>query len=168
MKERQNSNDTNYHYAVAALIHYAKWMAENEYAYLDKPDILEFPNQTWSGQDIRKLCVLNFARAYVTEELLDTFDRKLESLEQKIIDRLSASDEAKTTRLLCLMMQNINYATYRYVPIPKVNKGNISVNSDKKTLLSLVTKTLASFSIGRERRQLVKRFPQLQKWLGQP
>ncbi|MCX6545055.1 MAG: hypothetical protein NTV05_11685 [Acidobacteria bacterium] len=46
--------DSSYAYARASLLHFARWMAANEYPYLDKPEILEYPNETWAAQDMRK------------------------------------------------------------------------------------------------------------------
>jgi hypothetical protein len=46
--------DARWNYARACLLHYARWMAEHEYCYLDKPEVLEFPTETWAAQDIRK------------------------------------------------------------------------------------------------------------------
>ena len=168
VKERQEHRDADYNYAVASLVHYAKWMANNEYAYLDKPDILEFPNQTWTGQDIRKLCVLNFARAYAPENSHHAFDQKTQTLEKTIIDRLAGSEETKTTRVLCLMMQNTNYATYRNIPSPKSESCEVNYVTNKQSIISLLFSRALAFSFKRERSQLVKRFPQLQQWLGEP
>ncbi len=53
--------DRRFEYARAALLRYARWMAENERPYLDRPDQLEFPTETWAAQDIRKSAVLEFA-----------------------------------------------------------------------------------------------------------
>jgi hypothetical protein len=36
-------------------------MRQHEYPYLEKPEILEFPTETWSAQDIRKSDVLAWA-----------------------------------------------------------------------------------------------------------
>lgn len=36
-------------------------MAEHEYPYLDRPEKLEFPTETWAAQDIRKSDILYFA-----------------------------------------------------------------------------------------------------------
>ena len=46
--------DRMYAYARASLRNYALWMAEHEYPYLDKPEILEYPTETWPAQDMRK------------------------------------------------------------------------------------------------------------------
>ena len=53
--------DERYAYAQASLLHYAHWMAANESLYLDKPEILEYPTETWAAQDMRKSDVLQFA-----------------------------------------------------------------------------------------------------------
>ena len=56
--------DRMYAWARASLLHYARWMAEHEYPYLDKPEILEFPTETWAAQDIRKSDVFHYAERY--------------------------------------------------------------------------------------------------------
>jgi hypothetical protein len=53
--------DFPYAYARASLLHYARWMAANEYPYLDKPEILEYPNETWAAQDMRKSEIFKYA-----------------------------------------------------------------------------------------------------------
>ena len=50
-----------YAYARASLLHYARWMAEHEYPYLDKPEILEYPTETWAAQDMRKSEIFKYA-----------------------------------------------------------------------------------------------------------
>lgn len=46
--------DAAYAYARESLRRYARWMAEHEYPYLEKPEILEYPTETWAAQDMRK------------------------------------------------------------------------------------------------------------------
>ena len=53
--------DERYTYAQASLLHYARWMVANEYLYLDKPEQLEYPTETWAAQDMRKSDVFKFA-----------------------------------------------------------------------------------------------------------
>ena len=53
--------DATYDYARRSLLHYARWMRVHERPYLDKPEMLEFPTETWSAQDIRKSDVLALA-----------------------------------------------------------------------------------------------------------
>jgi hypothetical protein len=48
-------------YARASLLHYARWMAEHETFYLDRPEQLEYPTETWAAQEIRKANILTAA-----------------------------------------------------------------------------------------------------------
>ena len=50
-----------YAYARESLLRYARWMAANEYPYLDKPERLEYPTETWAAQDMRKCEVFQYA-----------------------------------------------------------------------------------------------------------
>jgi YetA-like protein len=58
--------DFLYAYARVSLLHYARWMAEYEYPYLEKPDILEYPTETWAAQDMRKSEVFDYAAMHTT------------------------------------------------------------------------------------------------------
>ena len=60
--------DRMYAYARASLLHYARWMAEHEYPYLDKPEILEYPTETWAAQDMRKSEVFKYAALHAEGE----------------------------------------------------------------------------------------------------
>ena len=170
IKESLGQNDAAYAYAVRSLVHYAIWMTKNEYAYLDKPDILEFPNQTWTGQDLRKLCVLHFAKHYMNNDDATAAKRKADELLSIIESRLADSDESETTRLLCLMMQNANFDAYSDAANPMPLKTSYSTQHSLNTtsLPKAVFNALGAFSFKRERRQAAKRFPSLQKWLGKP
>ncbi|MEO8680891.1 MAG: hypothetical protein ABI665_17700, partial [Vicinamibacterales bacterium] len=53
--------DGHYAYARAVLLRYARWMSRYERPYLDHPEQLEFPTETWAAQDLRKAAVLEFA-----------------------------------------------------------------------------------------------------------
>src|SRR6185295_9745762 len=53
--------DAPYAYGRAALLHYAGWMAQHEEPYLDHPEKLEYPTETWAAQDVRKSDVFSFA-----------------------------------------------------------------------------------------------------------
>ena len=104
-------------------------MASNEYHYLDKPDILEFPNETWTGQDLRKVCVLNFAAQYEEKNKSGLMADKAQELLAAINTRLNATGEATTTRVLCLMMQNYSYLGYQSTPKPMVLDSNYHIES---------------------------------------
>jgi hypothetical protein len=53
--------DAAYYYARASLLHYARWMTERAVPFLDRPELVVFPTETWPAQDIRKSDVFFFA-----------------------------------------------------------------------------------------------------------
>jgi hypothetical protein len=55
-------------YAKASLLHYARWMAEHERFYLDEPEKLEYPTETWAAQELRKANVLVAAASNADEQ----------------------------------------------------------------------------------------------------
>ena len=67
--------DEEYAYARDALLAYARWMAEREFPYLDRPEDLEFPTETWAAQELRKTDALyraaEFAEGAERERLLE-------------------------------------------------------------------------------------------------
>ena len=167
LKELHRQNDYDYAYAVKALSHYVTWMVNNEHLYLEKPDILEFPNETWTGQDLRKLCLLTFAKAYMLDLVSEIEDKRLD-LQTKIIDRLSNTKESETTRLLCLMMQNMNFESFEAIPRPMFIDSSMKIETHSESLSSFLFTSIRHFSLGKERTQALKRFVQLQQWLGKP
>lgn len=64
LKEELGERDRMYTWARASLLHYARWMTAHEYPYLDKPEILEFPTETWAAQETRKSDVFYYAERY--------------------------------------------------------------------------------------------------------
>jgi hypothetical protein len=63
-KEERDELDAMFFYARDSLLSYARWMAAHEQPYLDVPERLEFPNETWAAQDLRKADVLALAAEY--------------------------------------------------------------------------------------------------------
>ena len=78
--------------------HYARWMAEHEYPYLDRPEILEYPTETWAAQDMRKSEVFEFAALRATERpSANAFRDRSQVFFRACIEGL----EARPTRSLC-------------------------------------------------------------------
>jgi len=59
--------DEPYAYARAVLLTYARWMWAHERPYLDTPERLEHPTETWAAQDIRKAAVFEFAARHADD-----------------------------------------------------------------------------------------------------
>ena len=160
LKERLQQNDATYAYAVTSLRHYARWMSRHEQNALDHADRLEFPNQTWTAQDLRKVCVLNFASRYLDEADAQAALNRAELILGRCEAWLSESDESNTTRVLCLMMQNAHYLGYRRAPQPMSIKREYPAHESltRQTLASVVWKAMRGFSLRREVRQFKRRF----------
>jgi len=111
VKEELSQLDETFYYVRDTLLHYADWMADNEYPYLTKPDILEFPNHTWTAQDIRKVNVLLMADYYAPANKTGYLN-KAKEIYQYITDNLSTETTRTYTRILAILMQNHGAVTY--------------------------------------------------------
>lgn len=60
--------DAKFDYARAVLLKYAMWMSAHERPYLDTPERLEYPTETWAAQDLRKAAVFEFAARHTRDE----------------------------------------------------------------------------------------------------
>ncbi|MFC1751090.1 hypothetical protein ACFL2V_20060, partial [Pseudomonadota bacterium] len=105
VKESMGSFDNEFYYARDSLLHYADWMLLNEYPYLEKPERLEFVNDTWTAQDLRKTHVLS-AAFYYSPDNKKTYLDKASDIQEYVITALSASEQLSYTRIQVLLMQN--------------------------------------------------------------
>ena len=105
LKESRDEPDDDYWYARQCLTHFCSWLFENEVLYLDRPEKLEFPNETWSGQDLRKAKLLCYAY-YFAQDPDESYIDKAQDIYKSVVGRLQQSEEAVYTRLLALMMHN--------------------------------------------------------------
>jgi hypothetical protein len=97
--------DAPYAYARAVLLRYATWMAASERPYLDTPERLEFPTETWAAQDLRKAAVFEFAARHADDA--ETSARFLERADRFVdyaIAALQASPTGRLTRPLVLLL----------------------------------------------------------------
>jgi hypothetical protein len=67
-KAGMNEVDARYAYAQSALLHYARWMADSEFPYLEKPQNLQYPTETWAAQDMRKSDVFSLAALHTRSD----------------------------------------------------------------------------------------------------
>ncbi len=132
--------DQHFYYARDSLMHYANWMLDNEHPYLDKPEILEYPNSTWVAQDLRKAYILLIASSF-DQNRPEQFFKKSEYFMSYVIDNLK-NDETRTfTRILAVLMQN-------HIDIKQIN---LFKSLDDKRYLNDATikyKELQMYSVG--------------------
>lgn len=98
--------DTGYEHARASLMAYADWMLEHEYPYLEKPEILEYPNETWATQDLRKCVIFYHAAHYGSPERLMSYIRKARFFYETAEIELEKHKSSAFTRPVALMLQN--------------------------------------------------------------
>ena len=105
LKRNLGELDTAFCYARNGLLHYARWMAANEAPFLSKPEGLEYPNDTWIAQDIRKANVLYAAYRYSTENR-DEFLTRARFFRDYVLQALAQSDTLHYSRIQIIMLQN--------------------------------------------------------------
>jgi hypothetical protein len=110
-KKQQDNLDEHFYYARDCLLHYARWMSENEQPYLAKPEILEFPNDTWTAQDLRKAGILAAAWYFDPQHPANLLD-KAHYFADYVANTLADSKERHYTRVLALLMQNSGSLEY--------------------------------------------------------
>jgi hypothetical protein len=98
--------DAAYAYGRAALLHYARWMAEREYPYLDTPERLEFPTETWAAQDMRKCEVFALAAQHTSGAERERFIARAGFFFDYSVSALLATESRSLTRPLVLLLSN--------------------------------------------------------------
>jgi hypothetical protein len=98
--------DGMYAYAREALLHYARWMTANEYPYLDKPDRLEFPTETWAAQDMRKSVVFDYAAMHATGDERARFLERARFFFEYSVQTLAAMPTRTLTRPMVILLSN--------------------------------------------------------------
>jgi hypothetical protein len=105
-KVELGENDRMYAYGRNALVHYARWMADHEYPYLDKPEILEYPTETWAAQDIRKGEVFTFAAQFVDAADRSRFVERAQFFFDASLSALIDSPTRSLARPIVLLLSN--------------------------------------------------------------
>lgn len=105
IKETLKELDEFFYYARDCLLNYANWMSQNEYLYLEKPEILEYPNDTWTAQDLRKAHIFAAAYFYAPDNYT-VYLQKAEYFEREVAVRLNNCATKTYTRIMVLVLQN--------------------------------------------------------------
>lgn len=103
-KSARGELDATYAYARASLLHYARWMAEHEVPTLSRPEVLEYPNETWAAQDMRKSEVFKFAAKHAAGAEREKFLERAAFFFRDSVARLSAFETRTLARPVVLML----------------------------------------------------------------
>jgi exo-rhamnogalacturonan lyase-like protein len=98
--------DSMYAYGRESLLAYADWMSRCERPYLDRPEALEFPNETWAAQDIRKSDVLLFAAKHARGDRRARFIERSRFFFDYAVSTLAATPHRTRTRPTVLALTN--------------------------------------------------------------
>jgi hypothetical protein len=165
VKQELNELDETFYYCRDSLLNFADWMVENEKPYLDNPDILEYPNDTWTAQDLRKANVLAAASYYAPSNHQIYLDKAL-FFENEVANRLNSSETKTYTRIIVLILQNCGVVDYfRNLTKPanlkpyklQWSKAEYEDRNLLVDILKLLTKRLFQLSIKNEIDWLKKR-----------
>jgi len=146
-----------------SFLHYVEWIATQEQPYLENHQKLEYPNDTWTAQDLRKIMVLNIALNYVdTAHLKELIQQKIDSLTHYVEDKLCNSDEKDFTRVLALVMQN-NIGDISQIGLSNNVDPEVTIehNTTPFSFIRFAGRFIKSYSLTRELKLLFIRFPQL-------
>lgn len=170
IKEANGQEDGNWQYAKEVLLNYARWMAEHEYPFLDKPELLDAPNfATRAAQDLRKSVVLYEASVYADEPDVDRFRSCAELFRKRTESDLSKLDTANSMRPLAVVMQNLEAIRWHQLRQPS-RASAIEAEHDQASLQSvgvmqdwfkICVRALSTFDAKREWRYLVRRYKEL-------
>ena len=103
-KAERNELDGAYAYARDSLLTYARWMRGAEYPYLDKPELLEYPTETWVAQELRKAEVFVTASLYTDGAEREQMKERAEFFFEYAIRTLHTLPTASFTRPLALIL----------------------------------------------------------------
>lgn len=125
-KNERGQGDAMYAHAAASLLAYARWMRGREVPYLDHPDTLEFPNETWAAQDLRKAEVFYGAADMAPASERASLRGRGDFFFDYSLETLSKSGTCHLTRPLVLLLsqgQRVRAARSEDGPVLLLNRS---------------------------------------------
>ncbi|MBD3305772.1 hypothetical protein GF339_05265, partial [candidate division KSB3 bacterium] len=104
LKVELGETDDLFCYARESLLQYARWMQAHERCISTVFDTVEYPTETWPGQDLRKNHVFLFAAKYSQEPLRSEFLERAAFFWEHPLRDLFAFETKTLTRPLILLM----------------------------------------------------------------
>jgi hypothetical protein len=99
-------------YAAASLLHYANWMVDNDQFYLDHPNQLEYPTETWAAQELRKGNVLFAASQFANANDCERYRRHGEQWMERAWHTLMSFESRFFTRPMAIVLQQSYIESY--------------------------------------------------------
>lgn len=104
LKVELGERDYSYHYALESLLHYARWMADNEIPFSRCLHRVEYPTETWIVHDLRKSNVFEYAAKYSDGGSRRVFLEKADDYFASCLKDLEAFETRNFTRPLVMLM----------------------------------------------------------------
>ncbi|MFO0813518.1 MAG: hypothetical protein U0796_09880 [Gemmatales bacterium] len=134
-KQEIGELDSMYAYARASLLHYVRWMAVHEYPYLEKPEILEYPTETWAAQDMRKCEIFNLASQYTDKEEANCFRERADYFYRYSTSKLLSLPTRTLCRPVVLMLNyGFAHAWHKQNPYAKAATPDTTADFGQPTL----------------------------------
>ena len=105
LKRQIDGEDEQYEYTKESVLHYTRWMLKNERPFMADKTQLEFPNDTWVAQDVRK-AMLMFQASELDHENFGQYQKQGRKLLEEVTGTLRYSHETHFARILVILMQN--------------------------------------------------------------
>lgn len=105
LKRQIGSYDEQYDYTKEAVLRYTQWMLSNERPFMEDKSQLEFPNDTWVAQDVRK-AMLMFQASELDHENAEQYRKQGQKWLKEHTETLKHSKERHFSRILIILMQN--------------------------------------------------------------
>jgi hypothetical protein len=127
VKAEAGELDFGYAYAQASLVHYARWMVENEVPYYDTPEKLEFPTEAWAAQEFRKANVLRLAASHADEPLRGRFLGRGRELADRAWDDLLRFTTRTAARAVAILLtegtRDLYFRQHEPTPAPRPGRA---------------------------------------------
>lgn len=156
LKAANHQIDENYGYARDALVQYSRWMLRHERLFLEDSEQLEFPNDTWTAQDLRKVMLLRMA-AGIDPENADDYLHQSDHWLQATCRQLAASGERHYARVQIILLQN-HGPHQSVVPAPETSSlpdtpamPRLTWGTLTARVMKRLARALATFRPARER-----------------
>ena len=140
IKEEKAEEDYAFSHALASLLHYADWMSRNEEYYLDHPERLEYPTETWSAQEFRKVNVMILSAAYADEPTRQRLISRAEDLVGRSWRDLAASESSTVTRAVAIMLREGWLFHSPHWRLARTGRRQSTFHNFRRTLGFLATK----------------------------
>ena len=112
-------------------------MLQNEKLFLKSSNQLEFPNFTWTAQDLRK-ATLFFQASFFDPEYRDQYLKKSQYFLKNVIDALSNTEERYFSRVQIILMQNYIHQNQAELLSTIILKNPNHINSRPELKLNIL------------------------------